>query len=99
MEAEVFLLGMWKNFDELEENISIDELAVILEASRKKDRQDKEFAAALKGIKLDSQDTDEENENITPYERAVRKAKAIASGMGEEEYEFAELGFGVEEEE
>ena len=99
MEAEAFLLGIWKNFDELEENITIDELAAILEASRNKDKHDKEFAAALKGIDLKSNSDDEHDDNISPYERAVRKAKAIASGMGEEEYEFAELGFGVEEEE
>lgn len=53
MEAEVFLLGKWKSFEELEENISLPELSATLDALRERDHQDKRFAAGLQGIDLD----------------------------------------------
>jgi hypothetical protein len=55
LEAEVFLLGIWKNFDELESSISIEELMQILSITRDLDYEEKKFSAALQGIDLDSQ--------------------------------------------
>jgi hypothetical protein len=55
LESEAFLLGIWKDFDELEESISIHELTTLLEAKREQDYNDKKFTAALKGIDLDEQ--------------------------------------------
>jgi hypothetical protein len=58
LESEVFLLGIWKNFDELESSISIEELMQILSITRDLDYQEKKFSAALQGIDLDSQNGD-----------------------------------------
>jgi|694.fasta_scaffold00152_74 hypothetical protein len=55
LESEVFLLGIWKNFDELESSISIEELMQILSITRDLDYEEKKFSAALQGIDLDSQ--------------------------------------------
>jgi hypothetical protein len=54
LETEVFLLGIWKNFDELETSISIEELMQILSITRDLDYEEKKFSAALQGIDLDA---------------------------------------------
>lgn len=50
----MFLLGHWKNYDELEEQLSLDELMKTLEAFKDKEYRDRKFMAALKGIDLDA---------------------------------------------
>jgi len=55
LEAEVFTLGIWKNFDELERSISVEELMKILSTSRELNYDEKKFLAALKGIDLDAE--------------------------------------------
>jgi hypothetical protein len=58
MEAEVFLCGSWKNYDELESSLSLPELILTLGAMRKKDFDDKKFFAAMKGVDLESNKED-----------------------------------------
>ena len=53
LEAEVFLLGIWKDYDELERSISMPELQATLKASRDQDYQTKKFHAAMQGVDLD----------------------------------------------
>jgi hypothetical protein len=53
LEAKVFLLGIYKNYDDLEENMSMPELLLTLEASEKASFQDRRFSAALKGVDLE----------------------------------------------
>lgn len=55
LESEVFLLGIWKDYDELERSLSMPELTAVLESKRDADYQHKKFLAALKGIDLDKQ--------------------------------------------
>lgn len=55
LEAEVFLIGAWKNFEELESSISMSELIVILEKMRDLDYNEKKFLAAMQGVDLDKQ--------------------------------------------
>jgi hypothetical protein len=55
LEAEVFLLGMWKDYEELESSISMPELTATLEARRDLDYQEKKFMAAMQGVDLDKQ--------------------------------------------
>ncbi len=55
LESEVFTLGIWKNFDELECSLSIPELITLLTVKREQDYQDKKFLAAIQGIDLDKQ--------------------------------------------
>jgi hypothetical protein len=55
LEAEVFLLGMWKDYEELESSISMPELTATLEARRDLDYQEKKFMAAIQGVDLDKQ--------------------------------------------
>jgi hypothetical protein len=53
LEAEVFVLGIWKNYEELESNLSIPELMTTLESRRDLDYQEKKFLAAIQGVDLD----------------------------------------------
>lgn len=55
LELEVFLTGIWKNIDELEESISMPELFGILNAKRKQDYDEKKFLAAMQGVDLDKE--------------------------------------------
>jgi hypothetical protein len=50
------MLGIWKNFEEIEENLTLAELEKLLEVKREQDYSDKKFAAALKGVNLDDND-------------------------------------------
>lgn len=52
LETEIFLLGIWKSYDELESSISMTELFEILATSRELDYQEKKFLAAIQGIKI-----------------------------------------------
>lgn len=55
IESEVFLLGIWKDYDDLEQSLSMDELIVTLNAKRDGDYENKKFLAAIQGIDLDKQ--------------------------------------------
>lgn len=55
LESEVFLLGIWKNYEDLETSISMPELIVTLGARRDLDYQEKKFLAAMQGVDLDKQ--------------------------------------------
>jgi len=53
LESEVFLLGIWKDYDELESSLSMQELTATLQIKRELDYSDKKFSAAMQGVDLD----------------------------------------------
>ena len=53
LEAEAFLIGIWKDYEELEECLSMPELTATIKAKRDLDYSDKKFAAAMQGVDLD----------------------------------------------
>jgi hypothetical protein len=55
LEAEIFLTGKWKDFDELESSLCMPELTALLESKRDLDYQEKKFFAAMEGVDLDKQ--------------------------------------------
>ena len=57
----------------MEDSLSMPELLSVLEAKRDKDFEEKKFFAALKGVKLDNQNVDED---------AWAKLKAKVSSRG-----------------
>jgi len=77
------LLGHWKNFDELESNLSLDELTALLDITRKKDYEDKKFLAAVNGIDLEEESQDQDLGDIadlTGYE-ANREGFGVGQGI------------------
>jgi hypothetical protein len=94
LEAEAFLLGMWKNFEELENSISMNELNLIIKHKRRQEHEQRVFAAGLKGIDLEKGSSNPVQDKIDEVKRraevALRGEKAV------QQEEFAELGFGYE---
>jgi hypothetical protein len=59
LESEVFLLGIWKDYNELEESLSLSEIMAIISSKRDLDYQEKKFFAAIEGVDLEnSSDSD-----------------------------------------
>ena len=61
LESEAFLLGIWKDYNELETSISMPELMAILKSKREVDNEEKKFLAAIQGIDLDKNKSQEED--------------------------------------
>lgn len=55
LESEVFLIGIWKDYEELELSLSMPELVLTLGAKRELDYEEKKFLAAIQGVDLDKQ--------------------------------------------
>lgn len=53
LESEVFLLGIWKDYKELEASLSLSEIMAIISSKRELDYEEKKFFAAIQGINLD----------------------------------------------
>lgn len=54
LESEVFLLGIWKDYEELERSLSIPELMATLSISRELSYEEKKFVAAINGVDLEA---------------------------------------------
>ncbi len=54
LESEVFTLGIWKNYEELETSLSIPELMQTLSSKRELDYEEKKFLAAIQGVDLEN---------------------------------------------
>lgn len=73
LEAEAFLTGIWKNFEELEASISMPELTLLLSTKKDLEYQQKKFDAAMQGVNLD-----EEVGKSDPWEEM--KARVFSGG-------------------
>jgi hypothetical protein len=103
LESEVFLLGIWKNFDELETSISIEELMQILSITRELDYEEKKFLAALQGVNLDEQTGKENGKPKGQKEWEDLKARVASGGRATDSKDILALqgtaarqaGFGI----
>ncbi|AXH67417.1 hypothetical protein SEA_WOFFORD_59 [Streptomyces phage Wofford] len=87
------MLGIWKNFEEMEMNLTLAELEALLESKRDQDFQQNKFLAALKGIDLE----DPSDGQAPTFEDVKRRAEAKNQGVSPETLEFAEIGIGIVE--
>jgi hypothetical protein len=55
LESEAFLLGIWKDYEELEKSMSMPEIMSTLSVKRELDYAEKKFLAAMQGVDLDKQ--------------------------------------------
>jgi len=76
LESEVFLLGIWKDYQELESSLSMPELMATLEVSRELDYTEKKFLAAIQGVDLDG----EANKDKGQKEWEDMKARVFSKG-------------------
>jgi hypothetical protein len=99
LESEVFLLGIWKDYNELETSLSMVELSVTLESKRKQDYQDKKFFAAIQGVDLDKESGNKNEPNA--WEKM--KARVFSGGASSDPNDVlslqganaAKAGFGI----
>jgi hypothetical protein len=99
LESEVFLLGIWKDYSELEASLSLSEIIAIISSKRELDYQEKKFFAAIQGVDLeDSNDSErgqKEWENL--------KARVFSGGATSDSNDILSLqgvnaqkaGFGI----
>jgi hypothetical protein len=88
--------GAWKNFEDIEENLSLPEIEQILDASRRRDWDRNKFAAALKGVELDDYPTSSNSEAEVTAEDIKRRAEAKIRGISEDEIALEEMGIAYE---
>jgi len=74
LESEVFLLGIWKDYGELELSLSMPELLITLESKRELDYQEKKFLAAIQGVDL------EKNSGAAPENKWEEMKARVFSG-------------------
>jgi MoxR-like ATPase len=80
MVGEVFLLGHWKDYDELESSLSMPELAATLNAMYESERRKQKFMAALQGVDLDEKIDKEIDERVSTLEEVKARAAARLTG-------------------
>lgn len=78
----MFLLGHWKDYNELEETLSMPELLATLESSRKVKWRDYRFQAAMQGVTLP--DDEAGGEKSKTFEE-IRSRAAIRAAGGDPE--------------
>jgi hypothetical protein len=99
LESEIFLLGIWKDYQELESNLSMPELVATLASIRDLDYQEKKFLAAIQGVDLDG----ETNKDKGQKEWEDMKARVFSKGQTNDSNDVLSLqganaqkvGFGI----
>jgi len=97
LESEVFTLGIWKNYDDLEVSISMPELMAIIAGRRELDYEEKKFLAAIQGIDI------EKNQEKGQKEWEDLKARVFSRGQATDSNDVLALqgqnaqkaGFGI----
>jgi hypothetical protein len=99
LESEIFLLGIWKDYQELELNMSMPELVTTIGSIRELDYQEKKFLAAIQGVDLDG----ETNKDKGQKEWEDMKARVFSKGQTRDSNDVLSLqgvnaqkaGFGI----
>jgi hypothetical protein len=99
LEAEVFLIGIWKDYEDLETSLSLPELVATLESKRELDYQEKKFLAAIQGVDIDGGGSQEPA--VDPWE--AMKARVFSGGATDQPNDIlalqginaAQAGFGI----
>lgn len=98
-------VGSWKNFDDIEEHLILDELLILSDQLQKKRRHELRMVAMTQGVDIDEDENEHSNEELPPEvaeaerrfkeERmAKRAAKAAAEGGGMQSFSEG-LGYEV----
>jgi hypothetical protein len=99
LESEIFLLGIYKDYEELEKSLSMPELMSTLEVMRDLDYQEKKFLAAMQGVDLDKESGKDKGQK----EWENMKARVFSGGQTEDANDVLslqgpkakQLGFGI----
>lgn len=91
------LLGHWRSFADLEENVNLPELYLLVDTARKRQHEHNKFLAALKGVDLDkgAQTSAEEK-----FNEVQNRVQAKLRGVSEQSHKMDSVfGIDVETEE
>jgi len=80
LETEAFLLGIWKDYQELEESLSMTELIATLSSKRELDYEEKKFLAAIQGVNLDENSKGSDGKKRGQQEWEDLKARVFSGG-------------------
>lgn len=96
LESEVFLIGIWKDYNELESSLSMQELTATLQIKRELDYSDKKFSAAMQGVDLDK-NSGSGNEWEEMKARVFSKGKATSGNdiLALQGLNAEKAGFGI----
>jgi hypothetical protein len=98
LESEVFLLGIWKDYEDLETSLSLPELMSTLNSKREAEYQERKFLAAIQGVDLDEHSGKQQED---PWE--AMKARVFSGGATSDPNDITSLqgtaaakaGFGI----
>jgi hypothetical protein len=96
LESEAFLLGIWKDYEELETSLSMPELLETIRAKRELEHNERKFLAAIQGV-----DIDKGKDSNNAWEKL--KAKVFSKGQTTDPNDItafqganaAKAGFGI----
>ena len=99
IESEVFLLGIYKDYEELERSLSLQELISIINTKRDLDYEEKKFLAAIQGVDIEGKNGGQKD--IDPWE--AMKARVFSGGKTSDPNDItsfqgvkaAKAGFGI----
>lgn len=99
LESEVFVLGIWKDYQELELSLSMPELMATLSSKRDLDYEERKFLAAIQGIDLENTSNPERGQK----EWENMKARVFSKGATNDSNDILALqganakkyGFGI----
>jgi hypothetical protein len=99
LETEAFLLGIWKDYNELETSMSMPELLSTISSRRELDYEEKKFLAGIQGINLDEQSGSDKGQK----EWEDMKARVFSRGQAKDSKDILALqgqnavnaGFGI----
>lgn len=95
LESEVFLLGIWKDYDELEKSLSMPELTSVLNVKREEDYAHKKFLAAMQGVDLDKNNKQNEWEEMKARVFSKGQAANASDIVALQGQNAANAGFGI----
>lgn len=102
LESEAFLLGIWKDYEELESSMSMPELLSTISFKRELDYEEKKFIAAIQGVDLDKNNRNAPSAQGQDAWEAM-KAKVFSKGKTSDPNDIvsyqgskaAKAGFGI----
>jgi len=95
LESEAFLLGIWKDYRELESSISMPELMAILESKREMDYEEKKFLAAIQGVDLEQNKPKEEDAWAKLKNKVFNEGRDDKDILSFKGAKAARAGFGI----
>ena len=90
------MLGIWKNFEELEENLSMPELIQTLKSMQKTESEKRKFLAGIQGVELNEEEVTNEGPTFDDIKRRALGIDASKDDVVSLQGALAaESGFGI----